>query len=175
VKGNKRKTVISLILLCCVLAPVVIIFFIAPSPKVKKHSVQSVQTTSEPAFRNDGVLSFVKDNRVLTTISIEIADDDAERTQGLMYRKSMPDSCGILFVFDEMQPLSFWMKNTFFSLDIIFLDDNFRIVSIAKNTEPFSEESILSGKDAMYVIEVNAEFCESHGISEGMKINFNLK
>jgi uncharacterized protein len=175
VKGNKRKTVISLILLCCLLAAVIMTFVISPSLKMRKHPDQPVQEASEPVFRKDGTLKFIKDNRTLTTISIEISDDDTERRQGLMYRNGMPDTCGMLFIFDEMQPLSFWMKNTFFSLDIIFLDDNYRIVSIAKNTVPFSEASISSGKDAMYVVEVNAGFCGSYGISEGVKINFNLK
>jgi uncharacterized protein len=91
-----------------------------------------------------------------------------------MYRKSMPDSCGMLFIFEEMQPLSFWMKNTHISLDILYLDNDYRIVSIAKNATPFSEVSIPSGKDAMYVIEVNAGFCEKNKIKEGIKISYTL-
>ncbi len=152
------------------------VLIIIPSKKKnnKKHPVTTT-TNNEPVFRKDGELTFVHNNKTLHTISIEIADDDAERTQGLMYRQGMPDSCGMLFIFEEMQPLSFWMKNTRFSLDIIYVNKDFRIVSIAENTVPFSEMSIPSGKDAMYVVEVNAGFCENKSIVVGNKITFTLK
>jgi len=175
VQKIKRKTTLGIVLLVGVLTALVLIFAISPSSKVKKkpHTVTQ-QEPVEPVFRKDGALKFELKNNKSKTISIEISDNDAERTQGLMYRKSMPDSCGMLFIFDEMQPLSFWMKNTHIPLDIVYVDNDFRIVSIAGNTAPFSEVSIPSGKDAMYVVEVNAGFCKKNNIAEGTKISYTL-
>ena len=172
---NKKITVIGIVLLISVLTAIVLIFFIIPSKNTKNKRPVIVQEESvEPKFRHDGELTFFHDKKTLHSISIEIADNDAERMQGLMYRESMPDSCGMLFIFEEMQPLSFWMKNTHFSLDIIYVDSDFTIVSIAKNTVPFSEVSIPSGKEAMYVVEVNAGFCDNHKIIAGNKIKYSL-
>lgn len=162
-------------LLLGVIVAVVFIMVDKPSSrqtKKKKPLVQ--QEVAEPRFRNDGVLKFVKNNNTLRTIHIEIADNDIERTQGLMYRKSMPDSCGMLFIFETMQSLSFWMKNTYIPLDIIYLDNEYRIVSIAPYTQPLSEEAIPSGSEARYVVEVVAGFCDRHRIALGDKIEFTL-
>ncbi|PAC26182.1 hypothetical protein BWI92_26315 [Flectobacillus sp. BAB-3569] len=105
-------------------------------------------------------------------ISIEIADNDAETTQGLMYRKSMPDTCGMLFVFPDSQERSFWMKNTFIPLDLLFINSNKEVITIQPNRPPFSEEAIPSYKPAQYVLEVNAGFCQRNGIKQGDKISF---
>lgn len=171
----KNKQIIALILISIILGFVAIYYFTnRPSGKIKKPSVKNINENvfKEPQFRKDGELSFFSGEKKKKTISIEIVDTEAARNQGLMYRKSMPDSCGMLFVFDYMQPLSFWMKNTHISLDIIYIDDKFRIVSIARNTVPFSEASIPSEKDGMYVVEVNAGFCEKYNIKENDIINF---
>lgn len=172
---NKKNTLIGIVLSVVILTALALVFIISPSQKVKKnpHTVTQ-QEPAGPVFRKDGTLKFEFRNKKSKTITIEIADDDAERTQGLMYRKSMPDSCGMLFIFDAMQPLSFWMKNTRIPLDIIYIDKDYRIISIAENTEPFSEVSIPSGKDAMYVVEVNAGFCKKNNIATGTKISYTL-
>ncbi|HNZ42901.1 MAG TPA: DUF192 domain-containing protein [Bacteroidales bacterium] len=163
------------ILLLGVLVSVLFILIERPSTrKTPKNKPLIKQEMSEPRFRKDGVLKFLKNNTTVQTILIEIADNDIERTQGLMYRKSMPDSCGMLFIFETMQPLSFWMKNTYIPLDIIYLDNAYRIVSIAPYTQPLSEEAIPSGSEARYVVEVNAGFCDRHKVVVGDKIEFNL-
>ena len=130
--------------------------------------------TDEPAFKDDGQLVFVKHgtNATLKLIQIEIADNDAERTQGLMWRKYMPEDDGMLFIFDDEEPLTFWMKNTYISLDMVFADKSGNIVSIYPEATPLSEASISSGAPAKYVVEVNADFCEKYGINVGDKIEF---
>ena len=122
-----------------------------------------------PAFKKEGELTFPK---IQKKISIEIADNDAETTQGLMYRKSMPDTCGMLFVFPDSQERSFWMKNTFIPLDLLFINSNKEVITIQPNRPPFSEEAIPSYKPAQYVLEVNAGFCQRNGIKQGDKISF---
>jgi len=173
---KKQKGIITgIILVVCLLTALFAIIFTSPPAKTKKqHPVMIREEPAAPVFRKDGELQFVQNNKFLKTISIEIADNDAARTQGLMYRNSMPDSCGMLFIFESMQPLSFWMKNTQFPLDIIFVNREYKIVSIASHTVPFSETSIPSGKDAMYVVEVNAGFCQKNNITEDTHIVFEL-
>ena len=119
---------------------------------------------AEPQFKKEGELTFLKNQEKLT---IEIADNEEETTQGLMYRRSMPDSCGMVFIFADSQPRSFWMKNTYLPLDILYLDESKKIVTIQANRTPFSEEEIPSFENAKYVLEVNAGYCKRKGIEKG--------
>lgn len=136
-----------------------------------KNSTESVtenttdnSTIPEPSFKKEGELTFLKNQEKLT---IEIADNEAETTQGLMYRRTMPDSCGMVFIFADSQPRNFWMKNTYLPLDILFLDESKKIVTIQANRTPFSEEQIPSFEEAKYVLEVNAGYCKRKGIQKG--------
>ena len=105
-------------------------------------------------------------------VRVEIADTPEKRQLGLMYRKDLPPDHGMLFLFPRETPQSFWMKNTVLPLDIIYINTARTIVSIAKDTTPFSEQPIPSGQPAQYVLEVNAGFCERHGIVSGDRIEF---
>ena len=105
-------------------------------------------------------------------VSVEIANTEEKREFGLMYRNDLPEMQGMLFLFPREGPLSFWMKNTPRSLDIIYINSAYTIVSIAGNTTPFSEEQLPSGKPSQFVLEVNGGFCERHGISEEDRIEF---
>ena len=117
-----------------------------------------------PSFKKEGELTFLKNQEKLT---IEIADNEVETAQGLMYRRTMPDSCGMVFIFADSQPRNFWMKNTYLPLDILFLDESKKIVTIQANRTPFSEEQIPSFENAKYVLEVNAGYCKRKGIEKG--------
>ncbi len=172
---NRQYIAIALVLIISIAFILVLVLKPAPYKSTKNVVVPKTEKMAEPVFRKDGELVFSTKKKVMKTISIEIAQTDATREQGLMYRKSMPDSCGMLFIFDGMQPLNFWMKNTHLPLDIIYVDDKFSIVSIAKNAVPFSEANIPSGKDAMYVVEVNAGFTEKYHILNGSIISFTTK
>jgi uncharacterized protein len=121
-------------------------------------------TVEEPQFKKEGELSFLKNQQKMT---IEIADNEAETTQGLMYRRSMPDSCGMIFVMPDYEPQKFWMKNTYIPLDILFLDETKKIVTIQANTTPFSEAGVESYDKAKFVLEVNAGYCKRKGIEKG--------
>ena len=123
----------------------------------------------EPQFRKDGELSFLSSDKseTLQNIEIEIVRDEASITQGLMYRKSMDENRGMLFVMPQMGPQSFWMKNTHIPLDIIFINHNKQIVTVRKNTTPFSEKNVTSTQNALYVLEVNAGYCDKFGIKKG--------
>ncbi len=125
-------------------------------------------------FQKQGELVFLSKmaSDTLSVLDIEIAQDDAKRARGLMYRGSIPQNAGMLFVFDVEEMQSFWMKNTFISLDMIFVNSNKEIVTIHANTSPVKEWSYASTKPALYVVEVNAGYCNKNNITEGDKIDF---
>lgn len=100
------------------------------------------------------------------SFTIEIADDAAERSAGLMYRQRMADDHGMLFVFGQPQEVSFWMKNTPMPLDLIFIDQDGRIRAIRQG-EPQSEAVIPSGVPVRFVLELKAGTAAKDGIEDG--------
>jgi len=122
-------------------------------------------------FKKEGELTFTDSSgNFLTKIDIEIADTDYDRQLGLMNRKSMEENQGMLFIFPTERYQSFWMLNTLFSLDMLFVNSNKEIVTIHKNTTPTSQQSYPSSKPAIYVVEVIAGFTNKYSIKEGDKI-----
>ncbi|SFL57416.1 hypothetical protein SAMN03159423_2576 [Bradyrhizobium sp. NFR13] len=104
------------------------------------------------------------------TFSVEIAKTDEERATGLMYRKELADGRGMLFDFNPEQQISMWMKNTFLSLDMIFISGDGRVLRIAENTEPQSLKIISSGGPARAVLEVVAGTAKKYGIAPGDQV-----
>lgn len=124
-------------------------------------------TTRIPTFRKDGVLQIHSpEGKLKAEFDIEIASSDKELMQGLKYRESMEENQGMLFVFDQIDYHSFWMQDTYLSLDMIFIDHYDTIVSIAKNTAPYSEEPIFPEKPNRYVLEVLAGITDKYDIKE---------
>jgi len=134
----------------------------------------AITSAPEAQFTKEGELWFVRQAtaETIARIDIEIADTPAERTQGLMHRSYLPPDAGMLFIFESSGPLTFWMKDTLIPLDVIFVSEAKQIVSIAQNTTPLSETLIPSGGNAMYVVEVNAGFCDARGIAAGDTMDF---
>ena len=104
------------------------------------------------------------------TFAVEMARTDAEREQGLMYRRFMPADRGMLFDFKREQPVMFWMKNTYIPLDMIFISRAGVVTGIAANAEPLSERLIPSGGPCYGVLEVNAGVAASIGVRPGDKV-----
>jgi uncharacterized membrane protein (UPF0127 family) len=102
--------------------------------------------------------------------SVEIAKTDEERATGLMYRKELADGRGMLFDFTPEQQVSMWMKNTFVSLDMVFITGDGRVLRIAENTEPQSLKIISSGGPARAVLEVVAGTAKKYGIAPGDQV-----
>lgn len=100
------------------------------------------------------------------SFSIEVADTEAEREAGLMFRQDMAGDHGMLFVFEETREVNFWMKNTPMPLDLIFVGQNGRIRAI-KQGEPFSEAVISPGEPVRFVLELKAGTAASDGIATG--------
>jgi uncharacterized protein len=102
--------------------------------------------------------------------SVELARNDAEREKGLMYRRFMPPDCGMLFDFKREEPVTFWMKNTYIPLDMIFISRAGTVTAVAANAEPLSEQLIPSGGPCYGVLEVNAGIAATIGLKPGDKI-----
>lgn len=100
------------------------------------------------------------------TFSIEIADEPGEREQGLMFRESMGDDHGMLFIFERPQIASFWMRNTPMPLDLLFVGQDGRVKTI-KHGEPFSEAVIASSEPVRFVLELKAGTSKAAGIANG--------
>lgn len=125
--------------------------------------------TREVTFKKEGelILKQQETDSVLVKLDIEFAESDYETQTGLMYRKSMLDNRGMLFIFEREEPKYFYMKNTEFSLDIIYLNSKKEVVSIAKNAKPFNTSSLPSEGPAQYVLEVNAGLSDQWGLKAG--------
>ncbi len=102
--------------------------------------------------------------------SVEMATTEEEKTTGLMYRKELADGKGMLFDFTPEQEVSMWMKNTYISLDMIFIRADGRILRIAENTEPMSTKIISSRGMAKGVLEVVAGTAQKYGIAPGDRV-----
>lgn len=109
------------------------------------------------------------------SITAEAADTPYAREKGLMFVRSLPENAGMIFVFESLQELHFWMKNTYIPLDIIFVSENFTVVNVAENAQPCSYycEIYSSAAPAKYAIETNAGFAKRNGIEVGDKIRIS--
>ena len=111
--------------------------------------------------------------------NVEIADNKEEREKGLMFRENLPENNGMLFVFPQEDRYGFWMKNTLIPLDIIWFNENKKIVYIKENAQPclnFNDdcESFIPDKEARYVLEVNAGAIERYGIKVGDEVRIKI-
>jgi uncharacterized membrane protein (UPF0127 family) len=101
------------------------------------------------------------------SFSIEIANTPQEQEQGLMYRRSMPDDHGMLFAFEQSEPLAFWMKNTPMPLDLVFVSSRGEVKAVRHGT-PFSTDIISPNEPVRFVLELKAGMAEKAGISDGV-------
>jgi uncharacterized membrane protein (UPF0127 family) len=106
--------------------------------------------------------------------SVEMATTEDEKQKGLMYRRELADGRGMLFDFSPEQQISMWMKNTYISLDMIFIRADGRVLRIAENTEPESTRIISSGGLARGVLEVPAGTAQKYGIAPGDRVSHPL-
>ena len=105
---------------------------------------------------------------------VEVARNQNDRAQGLMFRRSMAPDRGMLFDFERVEPVSMWMQNTYLSLDMLFVRPDGTIARIAANTEPLSTRTIGSGEPVLSVLELNAGTAARLGIKAGDRIEHPL-
>jgi uncharacterized protein len=142
-------------LLCTILAMTAAAYLVVVLPAVRGAELQTLEIASKT-----GVHVF----------SVELAVTDEERERGLMFRRSVPESTGMLFDFKRDQEVTMWMKNTYVSLDMIFIRSDGRIRRIAENTETESLKIIPSGGPVRAVLEVAAGTARKLGIEPGDRV-----
>jgi uncharacterized membrane protein (UPF0127 family) len=113
-----------------------------------------------------------------TRVRVEIADTEPKRQRGLMFRESMGPNEGMIFLFERPGFYPFWMKNTLIPLDMLWLDTDGRVVSIASSVPPCKADPCptyppAAGSEALYVVELNAGFARQHGVKVGDVLTLN--
>lgn len=136
-------------------------------------AVFAALTTPPARAASFGTLEIATRNGV-HIFSVEMATTEEEKQKGLMYRRELADGKGMLFDFSPEQQISMWMKNTYISLDMIFIRADGRILRIAENTEPESTRVISSGGLARAVLEVPAGTAQKYGIAPGDRVSHPL-
>lgn len=103
-------------------------------------------------------------------LKVEIVDKPAERSLGLMYRKSLPKNRGMLFIYRRPKIMNFWMKNTYIPLSIAYIDKKGYIIAIYKMEPLDTEKDYRSPGPAIWALEVNQGWFERHGVSVGDRV-----
>ncbi|WP_339842168.1 DUF192 domain-containing protein [uncultured Maribacter sp.] len=140
-----------------------------------KEEAKKTILTQQIEFSHEGDLSIYVNSTdsLRTRLNIEFAETDYETQTGLMYRKSMEKNQGMLFIFPDEAVHSFYMKNTEFALDIIYIKEDMTIASMQENAQPLNESGLSSLVPIKYVLEINGGLAEEWGISIGDNITFN--
>ena len=155
------------------------VFIIALSMLVfscKENSKKTI-TTQSVEFTHEGDLTVYLNvsDTVKTKFNIEFAETEYETQTGLMYRKGMKNNQAMLFIFPDETMHSFYMKNTEFPLDIIYIKENLKIASFQENAQPLNENGLSSQVPIKYVLEVNSGLAQELGLSIGDSISFSRK
>jgi uncharacterized membrane protein (UPF0127 family) len=119
-------------------------------------------------------LSIVTRDGQRHNFQVEVARNDADRAQGLMFRRTMPADHGMLFDFGRVEPVAMWMQNTYLPLDMLFIRADGTIARIAANAEPLSTRTIPSGEPVLAALELNGGTAARLGIKAGDRVEHPL-
>jgi len=136
---------------------------------VQAEPVQAEPVQDEPVSARQEV-HLAREGAEPIVVRVQVADDDFDRARGLMFRRHLGPDEGMLFVYEEPMRLTFWMENTFIPLDVLFIDEELRIIGIVTDTVPLSHDPIEVDQPSQYILEVNAGFARAHGIEPGGQI-----
>lgn len=109
-----------------------------------------------------------------THFNVEIADTPETRSRGLMFRETMPRGAGMLFVYEQPQRASFWMKNTLIPLDMLFMDRTGRVTRIHHQAIPGDLSGVDGGDEVFAVLEINGGLAKRYGISVGTQMQHDV-
>ena len=149
------------------IAYAIVIFLSAGLIGLTAMAQGSQEETNIPEIEFKRDVFFVKTDLDSHYFNVEMALTPGQRARGLMYRRVLAEDAGMVFVFGDESPRSFWMRNTYVPLDIIYVNGRGEIVSIAKNTNPLDDTPVPSFFPAKFVLEVNAGTSDKLGIMEG--------
>lgn len=180
-KFKKKSTLKQKLMIGLLIGAMLLFMFGSMLPSLFSGGNKSGESTytstyerPEPQFRKDGTLTITSKEKGVPAkeLDIEIVSKAKDVQQGLMYRKSMDENRGMLFLMPREETQSFWMKNTHIPLDIIFINNNKEIVMIRPNTIPYSKLPVPSDVPAKYVLEVNSDYCKKYNVKIGDKVSF---
>ncbi len=134
--------------------------------------------TVEPAHGGDATVTFLQGEQVLLEVTCEVAETEGEREVGLMNRDHLDADRGMLFVFDPPREVTFWMKETYIELDIIFVDTNGTVIGIAQaDPEPDTPDHLLerypSGGNVGWVVEIVQGLSREHNVTSGSRVTIS--
>lgn len=112
----------------------------------------------------------LRTDKGVSSFQVEIADSEMEREYGLMCRRSLAPDRGMLFLFSRSEPQMFWMRNTLIPLDIVYIGENGRVVSISRNVQPLDESGAPSAGPAKFVLELAAGRAAQVGLLPGDRV-----
>lgn len=136
-------------------------------------AIASAQDDLDSSF-GKGVLVIHASKHACYRFDIYVAENDAQRSRGLMFVRDLPETTGMLFIYNSDMKLSMWMKNTFIPLDILFVRADGTVSSIAYDTEPQSLRPIAALEDVRYVLEVNAGVAEKLAIDQYSRLEWEI-
>jgi uncharacterized membrane protein (UPF0127 family) len=154
---TSKKTRVMNTIAICVVGAVLLGFLLASNVG---------QPPAEPQFAT-GEMEITRGAQPVQKISVEIAKTTREMEYGLMFRHDMAADHGMIFIFPFPQRIRMWMKNTFLPLDMVFFDDQQKVIAIVNNTKPQDESIIDPGMDARYVLEINAGQAKKWNLRNG--------
>lgn len=126
------------------------------------------------AQASDKIVVFYKnDEKISCRFNVVLAITPEEQMRGLMFRKELKKTEGMLFIYNDDAVRYYWMKNTYLPLDLIFIDSNLRVVDVYKNARPMDETTIISKGFARYTLEVNAGQADRCKIKNGTRVKFS--
>lgn len=147
------------------LAAIAMAFGCSPQPAAKTASATGLDAT----FQRDELVIVTSDGS-RHEFDIYLATDFEQQQRGLMFVRSLPERTGMLFVYDNADIHSMWMKNTYISLDIVFARGDGTVSSVIHNTEPLSLQSLSSIEPVNYVLELNAGVARRYNITTGSRL-----
>lgn len=133
------------------------------SPSINGGKEQKLPAKKLSVKTADGSASF----------RVQVAETFKQREVGLMFREHMGNDEGMVFLFEREEPLNFWMKNTLIPLDMVFMDKDWKVVSIQKQAQPCKADPCVlypSGENAKYVLEINGGLSDKLGIQKGATV-----
>jgi uncharacterized protein len=144
-----------------------------PPPPAEPATTCPVQPSTPPPALGTGTIAF-PEAPAAPTVKVEVARSWEAVKRGLMYRTKMPAEEGMIFVFTDERPRSFWMRNTCIPLDMLFLAADGTIAGILEQVPVLNEQSRGVPCPATYVLEMNAGWARRHGVKPGMKTDIQL-
>jgi len=161
-----KKRIINLGLLSLFIS---ISFTSCENDEKKNESIETDPIT----FTKEGEIYLIKSSGdTIQKLDVEFAESDYEHQTGLMYRETMKENQGMLFIYNSERVRNFYMKNTYIPLDIIYYEADSTLVSIQKNTTPRDETSLPSEGPAQYILEVNGGLSDEWGLEKDDKMSF---